>query len=86
MCFICTILNEMFPSQSAPKVLLEPNKDFCLLWNCTNCIKLGENQQRVVGKKKTQTLLVWNNYSKLALKNYFEILQYEFLQCYVRIS
>ena len=62
-------LNGMFPSQGAPKVLLEPNKDFYSLYNCTTCIKLGENQQRAVCKTKTQTLDVWNNYSKLALKN-----------------
>ena len=36
-----------------PKVLLEPNKDFYSLRNCTNCIKLGGNQQRVACKSKT---------------------------------
>ena len=43
MSLICPILNGIFPSQSAPKVLLELNKDFYSLWNFTNCVKLGEN-------------------------------------------
>ena len=86
MSLICPILNGIFPSQSAPKVLLEPNKDFYSLWNCTNCMKLGENQQRVVCKSKIQTLHVWNNYSKLAVKNYTGVLQYGFLPYSVGIS
>ena len=86
MSFICPILNGIFPSQSAPKVLFEPNKDFYSLWNCTNCMKLGENQQRVVCKSKTQTLHVWHNYSKLAVKNYNGVLQYGFLPYSVGIS
>ena len=55
-----------------PKVLLEPNKDFYSLCNCTNCIKLGENQQRVVCKNKTQTLLVWNLFQAGSQKLYWD--------------
>ena len=76
----CPILNGMFPSQSAPKVLLEPNKDFYSLWNCTNCIKLGE-----VWESKTQTFHVWNNYSKMPFKDYIGVLQYGFLSYSVGI-
>ena len=86
MPLICPILNGIFPSQSAPKVLLEPNKDFYSLWNCTNCIKLRENQQRVVCKSETQALHVWNNYLKLPVKNYTGVLQYGFLPYSVGIS
>ena len=39
------------------------------LWSCKNCTKIGKTQQGVSSlESKTQTLHVWNNYSKLALR------------------
>ena len=56
-----------FPSQSAPKVLLDPNKDFIFIMEL---YKLSEQSARSSLQSKTQTLHVWYNYFKLALKNY----------------
>ena len=45
------------------------SKEIIFIFELYNCIKLGENHQ-VVWEAKHRFLYFWNNYSKLALKNY----------------
>ena len=75
---ICLISNGMFPSQSASKVLLDPNKEtiFIIALDKTHVIG-GKSSMGRVGSE-TQILYFWNNYSKLALKNYTKGLQHGF--------
>ena len=71
----------MFPSQSAPKVLLDPNKEtiFIIALYKTHIIG-GKSSKSSMGSlgSETQILYFWNNYSKLALKNYTKDLQHGF--------
>ena len=69
------ISNGMFPSQSAPKVLLDLNKDIILIMELCKLHKIGRKSTRSSPASKTQTLRVWNNYAKLALKSYVGVLQ-----------
>ena len=70
MSLICPISNGMFPSQSVPKVLLEPKKDFIFIMELYKLNKFGRKSTKGSLQSKTETLYVWNNDSKLALKNY----------------
>ena len=60
----------MFPSQRAPRALLDPNKDFMFIMEWYKLHKVRRKSARNSLRSKAQTLHVWNNYSKLALKNY----------------
>ena len=82
MSFICPIYNGMFLSQSAPKVLLDPNKDIRFIMEFYKLYKSGRKTTRSSLQSKTQTLYFWTNYSKLAQKSYAGVLQHGFL-CYV---
>ena len=75
MPLIYPISNGMFPSQKALKVLLEP-KDFIFIMELYKWHKIGRKSTKSSLQSKTQTLHLWNNDSKLALKNYKGILQY----------
>ena len=78
---ICPISNGMFPSQSAPKVLLEPNKNFISNMELYNLHKIGRKSTKISLQNKTETLHIWNSNSKLALKNYIGVLQHGFPYC-----
>ena len=67
MFLIFPISNGMFPSQSAAKVLLESNK---------NLHNIGRKSTKSSLQSKTETLHIWNNDSKLSLKNYIGVLQH----------
>ena len=71
----CPISNGMFPSQSAPKVILHPNKDFIFIIQLHKLDKISRKSTTESLQSKTQTLHVWNNYYKLALTNYVEVVQ-----------
>ena len=45
---ICPISNEMFPSQSAPKVLFGSNKAIIFIMELHTLHKIGENKKGVV--------------------------------------
>ena len=52
MSLICPISNERFPSQSAPKELLESNKNVIFIMELYKSHEIGRNQQRVFCKAK----------------------------------
>ena len=64
----------MFPCQSAPKVLPDSSKDIIFIMELYKLHKNGKNSTGCSLGSKTQTLHVWNNYSKLALKYYLGVL------------
>ena len=76
MSLICPIFNGMFPSQSAPKVLLEPNKDIRFIMELYKLHKIVRKATRCSLQSKTQTLFFQTNYSNLALKNCIGALQH----------
>ena len=76
MSLICPISNGMFPSQSAPKVLLDPNKDIRFIMELYKLHKIVRKTTRNSLESKTQTLFFQTNYSKLALKNYVGALKH----------
>ena len=76
MSLICPISNGIFPSQSAPKVLLDLYKEIIVIIELHKLHKIGRKSTRSSLGSKTQTLYFWNNYSKLALKNYMGVLQH----------
>ena len=78
MFLICPISNGMFLSQSAPKVLLDPNKDIRFIMELYKLHKIGRKTTRSSLQSKTQTLYFWTNYFKLALKSYVGVLQHGF--------
>ena len=80
MTFICPISNGIFPSQSAPKLILHPNKDFIFIMELYKLDKIGRKSTRKGLRRKTQNLHVWNNYSKLALNNILGLCN---MACYV---
>ena len=76
MSLICPISNGIFPSQSAPKVLLDLYKEIIVIIELYKLHKIGRKSTRSSLGSKSQTLNLWNNYSKLALKNYMRVLQH----------
>ena len=76
MSLICPISNGMFLSQSAPKVLLDPKKDFIFIMELYKLYKIGRKLTKSSLQSKTQTLHLWNDDSKLTLKNYIGVLQH----------
>ena len=74
--FINPISNGIFPSQSAPKVLLDPYKEIIVIIELYKLHKIWRKSTRSSLGSKIQTLYFWNNYSKHALKNYMGVLQH----------
>ena len=74
MSLICPISNGMSLYQGAPKELPDPSKDIIFIMELYTLHKNGKNSTRSSLGSKTQTLHVWNNYSKLALIYYIRIL------------
>ena len=68
MSLICPISNGMFPFQSVPKVLLEPNKNFIFIMKLYNLHKIGRKSTKSSLQYKTENFHIWYNNSKLALK------------------
>ena len=62
MSFIRAISNGTFPSQSAPKVLLDPNKDLIVIMELYELHKIGRKSTRSSLGNKTQTLYFQNNH------------------------
>ena len=62
MSFIRAISNGTFPSQSAPKVLLDPNKDLIFIMELYELHKIGRKSTRSSLENKTQTLYFQNNH------------------------
>ena len=62
MSFIRAISNGTFPSQSAPKVLLDPNKDLIFIMELYELHKIGRKSTRSSLGNKTQTLYFQNNH------------------------
>ena len=75
MSLICPISKGICPSQSAPKVLPDPNKDIIFIMELYKLHKIERNSTRSSLGSNTETLHVWNNYSKQAPKNYIGVLQ-----------
>ena len=67
---ICLSSNEMFPSQSASKVILDLNMDFIFIIELCKLDKIGRKSTKKSLRSKTQILHVWNNYPKLAQQLY----------------
>ena len=74
MSLICSISDGMFPSQSAPKVPLHPNKDIIFIMELYKLQKIERKSTRSSLGSKTQTLYFWNNHTKLTLKHYIGVL------------
>ena len=79
MALKCPISNGMFPSKSASKVILHPNKYFIFIMELYKLDKIGRKSTRKSMRSETQTLYVWNIYSKLALNNYIGVVQHGLL-------
>ena len=62
MSFIRAISNGTFPSQSAPKVLLDTNKDLIFIMELYELHKIGRKSTRSSLGNKTQTLYFQNNH------------------------
>ena len=77
----CPISNVVFPSQSAPKVFLDLNKDIICIMELYSLNIIGRKSTRSSLEAKTHTLYFWNNYSKVVLKNYIGVLQYDLSYC-----
>ena len=52
MTLICLFSNGMFPSQSAPKVILHPNKDFIFIMEVIKLNKIGSKTQNKQAKHR----------------------------------
>ena len=76
MSLIYPILNEIFPSQNAPKVLLDSNKNIIFIMESYKLHKNERKSTRSSMGSKTQILDFWNNFSKLILKSYVGALQH----------
>ena len=76
MSLIYPILNGIFRSQNAPKVLLDSNKNIILIMESYKLHKIERKSARSRMGSKTQILHFWNNFSKLNLKSYIRALQH----------
>ena len=52
MTLICLFSNGMFPSQSAPKVILHPNKDFIFIMEVIKLNEIGSKTQNKQAKHR----------------------------------
>ena len=74
-------LLQKFPYQDAPKVLLNTTKDIIFIMELYKLHEIERKSTRCSLGSKTQNLCFWNNYSKLALKNYIGVLQHGLPYC-----
>ena len=76
MSLICPVSNERFPYQSASKELLESNKNVIFIMELYKSHEIGRKSTKSILQSKTQTIHIWNNDSKLVLKNYIGVFQH----------